>query len=528
MIGSILGKALISVKADTSQAKAAIKDLSATEQKAARERIEAQEQVNNAWDSSLKRHAVMMAGITAGIAVGVSSLKKYEQHLKDIGNTGDGQLRRIQQATESVNRAQDTLQLALGKIVVAALPVVEAFAQMAQELGNIAGGIAAIVDLASGLGGGRVGRYVGASMKWGRRLTPGLGQISYGIELYDRYLGTPDQSIADTSHMGSGSGESVSVSYGVESREAIHPRVARALGWIYVSGPGGGYWRPPTDAEQKAKEAKSKEHAKNAMRQADIYAKAWRVISADIDATSGRARGGEIIDDGWDGFLARQAGETFKGADFGQFGEYEDIRAERIAESIRAAKEVDAVGEQRESMLARIFGPVSEFETYAALWRGLEHVVASGLDAWISGSQSAGEAMKQALHGFAKGLAGEAVLQALRHTAYGIGMLAFPDPMAKVSAAQHFKAAAAWGGVAVAAAAVGKATAPSQAGGASAGGGAYAAAGIGVGGRGGGGSSNLTVVMGDQFAGDSPRYVARRTRRNINNARVYADYEEAA
>jgi hypothetical protein len=31
--------------------------------------------------------------------------------------------------------------------------------------------------------------------------------------------------------------------------------------------------------------------------------------------------------------------------------------------------------------------------------------------------------------------------------------------------------------------------------------------------------------MGDQFAGDSPRYVARKVRRNLNMARMYADYE---
>jgi len=145
--------------------------------------------------------------------------------------------------------------------------------------------------------------------------------------------------------------------------------------------------------------------------------------------------------------------------------------------------------------------------------------VTAGLGAWIDGSKSAGAAMKEALHGFAKQLAGEAALQALRHGAYAIGSLALGDGAA---AAKHGIAALKWTGVAVAASVIGKAT--NSAGASN----ANAAAGIG-GGRGssGGdrGQTSLTVVMGDQFAGDSPRYVARKVRRNINNARMYADYE---
>jgi hypothetical protein len=522
MIGEILGKALISVKADTSQAKAAIKDLSATEQKAAKERVEAQEKVNNAWDASLKKHALVVAGVSAGIAIAIASVKKYQEHLKEMGDTGSEEYHRIQRAGEAVTKAQDNLQIALGRVFVAALPVVEAFAQMAQELANIAGGVGRVVQAATNIPGSG---YVGKGLGYLKKINPmfmAQNGLNYGSNLLNEYY--PEQYLADTNHMGGGiAGSEGSEGSYEQAQEVIHPDVARGLGWIHL---GGGRWRPPTAEEKREREAKAKEHGRDAKRQAEIYADAWRSISGEIDVTGGKARGG-YEDLGYDGFLAREAGGTFEGANFDQFGEYEDIRTERIAQSMKAGKELNDIQAQRESMLTKIFGPVSEFETYTTLWQGLETVVTAGLEAWISGSQSAGEAMKMALHGFAKNLAGEAVLQALRHTAHGIGMLAFPDPLSKISAAQHFKAAATWGAVAVAAGVVGKVTAPSQGGGGGGGGGSYAAAGIGGGGYAGGRERNMsmTVVMGDQFAGDSPRYVARKVRRNLNMARMYADYE---
>lgn len=529
MISEILGKALIVVKADTSQAKAAIKDLKGVEKEAAEERVKAQEKVNTAWDNALKKHALVVAGVSAGIGIAISSVKKYEEHLKALGDTGSGELVKIQRASEAAAKAQDNLQIALGRIVVAALPVVEALAGMAQELANIADGVSRVVAAAAGLGGGRVGSYLSASWKWGRRLTPGLGQLSYGKDLYDEYLGTPDQSLADTNNMRGGIALTEGESYQDESRESVSPAMAKALGWVYVSSGGVGFWRPPTDDEKRAREAKRKAGARAGAKQADIYADAWRAISGEIGVTSGAARGdGSLSQSSIRDFTGEEllgaAGAASRGGDFDQFGSYEDIATERIAASMKAAKELADSIAQRESLLESIFGPVEEFDLYTTAWQGLETVVSAGFAAWIDGSKSVGAAMKEALHGFARSLASEALMQALRHTAYGIGSLAIGGPLAGASAGAHFKAAAAWGGVAVLAGGISRATTAS---GNSVGSNANAAAGIGGGrGGGGGGMTSLTVVMGDQFAGDSPRYVARRVRRNMELARQYVDYEE--
>ena len=187
-------------------------------------------------------------------------------------------------------------------------------------------------------------------------------------------------------------------------------------------------------------------------------------------------------------------------------------RLKEIGASIRAGGEQNDAQTQREKMLEGIFGPVSEFEAYATGFQLLETAASSAFEAWMTGSKGVAAAMKEAVAGFAKGLAHEALLQAMRHTAHGIGMLAFPDPLAKVSAAQHFKAAAIWGGVAIAAGGAARALGGGSGGGASAGG--YSARG-GLASGGGGGSRNVTIVLGGSADGESPRSNSRRVARAL-------------
>lgn len=522
MINEILGKALIVVKMDASQAKAEAQSLKGVEKAAAEERIKAQDAVNASWDRSLKQHALMVAGVSAGIAIAIASVKKYQEHLKEIGNTGGEEFARIQRASEAATKAQESLQIALGRIVVAALPVVEAFAQMAQELGNIAGGISRIVQMAGQLGGG----YVGKGLSFLQKTNPvnwSRYGLSWGADQINKYF--PEQSMADTSVNTDAEyaanapdfNERQGAEYGDGGMETIHPRVAKALGWVYVTSPEGGFWRPPTDAEK----AKRKKAGLAGAKQRGIYDAAWLKLADQIGGTSGDALGnGNLSDlssrtDLTDAELLGLSAGDATGGDFSQFGDYEPTTLKSLDASMAAAKQITARFEQRESMLEKIFGPVEEFDLYQTAWQGLESVVTAGLDAWITGSKSVGEAMKEALHGFAKQLAGEALLQALRHGAYALGSLAFGDVPA---AGKHGLAALKWAGVAAIAAGVGKITAPSA--------GGYSAAGIGGGARGSaGGGTNLTIVQGDGFSDSSPRYVARRTRRAIDLASRYAPYD---
>jgi hypothetical protein len=501
VIGEILGKALVVVKGDTSHARAEIAKLSAAEQAAAKARIKAQEESNAALERGNQKFGLYVAAAAAGWAVVSSSVKKYEEHLKSLGKSGEDELLRLQNVTGSLSKAQDNLQIAIGKVAMAAEPAALALAAMANELARIVGGVGDLLNKAKDLlpgGGPQDVTTDQQSWRYGRLgLDPRLAKAM-----------TVDETPGWTGGRDSPEGSTMS------------PEWYRAMGYRLVMTSDGGYtWLPP----EKKKPGRGAP-------QRDPYSDVWRdVINPAISATSGSARGDGFESERWtttpsDADLLGLAGDTFKGSDLGQIGEYDFPALKAIQESMDRAFSLEEGRKRRESMLENIFGPVEEFELYTTAWQGLESVVTAGLNAWISGGQSAGEAMKMALHGFAKNLAGEALLQAMRHTAYGFGMAAFPDPLSRASSAQHFAAAAKWGVVAVAAAGIGKVTAPA-AGTSGGGAGAYAAAGI-------GGSTapsqqgvQYTAVFGDAFAADSPRYVARRTRRNLDNARMHADYE---
>lgn len=522
MIGEILGKALLVVKADTSQAKAEIKELSREEQKAAKERLKAQEEVNEGWDRALKKHALVVAGVSAGVAIAIASVKKYQEHLREMGDTGSSEFERVQRASEAATKAQDNLMIAIGRLAAEAAPAVEALAAMALEIGNIVDGVGRLIRGATSLipGGSGAASFAG---KWAGRGAFGLAGVGYG--LYSDYLATPDQYQANTNMTSA----ELSAYYGgtadgtgddqMAFESAPPPSQARRKGWVHVSGDGYDYWRPP-NAKEKAEQEKRR---KAGATQADKYNDAWLKIKDSVNFGSGvTAPNYDNSDEElWRSMFGNVDDEAanFGAWDFLNEGKGKGSLWQSVAPPQSLLDQLDEMERGlQQSMLAKIFGPIEEFDLYRTAWQGLEAVVTAGFDAWISGSKSAGQAMKEALHQYSKQLAGEAVLQALRHGAYALGSLAFGD----VRAAQaHGISAAKWTAVAAAATILGKTTAPSAAGGSS----GYAAAGIGGGPRGGGGgTTSTTVVLGDGFNDTSPRYVARRTRRAMDLANHYAAY----
>lgn len=74
----------------------------------------------------------------------------------------------------------------------------------------------------------------------------------------------------------------------------------------------------------------------------------------------------------------------------------------------------------------------------------------AAMDAWITGQKSLGEAFEDAIGQGLRALAVQATVEALKHTAFGFGALAF-GPIMGPTAAQHFAAAGMFAGVAVAA-----------------------------------------------------------------------------
>lgn len=177
--------------------------------------------------------------------------------------------------------------------------------------------------------------------------------------------------------------------------------------------------------------------------------------------------------------------------------------------------------EQNESILAKTFGPIEDFQLYAKGFDMLTGAVTTSMDAWIDGSMSAGAALKKFFADALKGLANQMAVEALKHGAYALGSLAFGDIR---GAGQHAAAAAAFGvgaaAAAVAAKEMGGSAAPKPAGGAGAGasGGGASGGGASTGGGNGNGKPGTTTIIyayGDPFANDSARARSREAERMV-------------
>lgn len=109
----------------------------------------------------------------------------------------------------------------------------------------------------------------------------------------------------------------------------------------------------------------------------------------------------------------------------------------------------------QQTILEALFGTPAEIDLFTVSLKSAHGAVsiladASGaaMDAWITGQKSLGAAFKSAIAEGLRGLAVQATVEALKHTAFGVGDLAFFN---YGGAAQHFAAAGLFAGVAVAA-----------------------------------------------------------------------------
>lgn len=610
MIGEVVAKALLVVKGDTSHAKAAIKDLSKEEQKAAEARIKATEDATAAWERSTAKIGLAVAGIAAAVGIARAGFEAYTHHADLMANKGGANLERLKAASgglrtetqlletavkgaqgrwsltgkemETVERlgralvaqgkdsakvydqlgeaiqkgeieplknlgvvyderlakldkhaafmeaaqrvsasmaghldregdaarragvqfsdAIDSIMQEVGKLVIALTPLVQQVAKIASMTAGLVGGAIDLAKAADRATGGKLSWAVGKAAKY----NPATGAYA----LYN--MGS--DALSSMNEVDLSGWDSVNVlGPNMYSRliQQVKDQEKIEIGAHMLAQPLIGTMAM-LEGVGKATDKRTAAMAK-AQREYDKRMKAWKGGFQDplIDMLG---RGASGAYDAIGGF-----GDAMQPENRG----YEEGSAVDLSVGpVNAGAFFDDVKKGKKARLEEIFGPIDEFDRYRTAWLGLEEVVTAGLEAWIDGSKSAGQAMREALHGFAKQLAGEALLQALRHGAYAIGALALGDVK---SASLHGVSAAKWAGVALAAAAVGKVSAGSA--GSQAG--SYAAAGIGGGGPRDRAGIALTVVTGDMFAGDSPRYIARKTRRNINNARMYADYDGA-
>jgi hypothetical protein len=195
---------------------------------------------------------------------------------------------------------------------------------------------------------------------------------------------------------------------------------------------------------------------------------------------------------------------------------YQDRMSQRFADAqmlqdMEAWRTAKAKSDE-ESFLAKTFGPLEEFDQYAAGFATLKGAVTDGFAAWIDGSESLGDAVRKSIAGSLRAYAIEMSGKALVAGAEALYYLASGNiPGAAAMGASALKYTAAAAGLGVLAKSLG---------GGGGSGVAASAAGVPSGTPGGArpAPQSGVVIVGDPLSDDSPRERQRRVRRAINAA----------
>ena len=182
----------------------------------------------------------------------------------------------------------------------------------------------------------------------------------------------------------------------------------------------------------------------------------------------------------------------------------------------KATADKAANDNKRQSFLERTFGKVGEFDAYATAFQSLTGAVSASLNAWITGSDSAGKAFLKFIANALKGVAIQMGVEAVKEGAYSIASFATGNVAGGIL---HGKAALGFAAAAVAAGVGASALGSSVGafGGASGGGGAAAGGGGTAGGppTGNNGPRNIVLATGSDDPDETPRMQQRRYARMI-------------
>ena len=194
------------------------------------------------------------------------------------------------------------------------------------------------------------------------------------------------------------------------------------------------------------------------------------------------------------------------------FADARDALAKMQEEFAGVTRAAELNKADEESFLARTFGPLEEFDAYAAGFATLKGAVQDGFAAWIDGSESLGDAIQKSIAGSLRAYAIEMSGKALVAGAEALYYLASGNiPGAAAMGASALKYTAAAAGLGVLAKSLG---------GGGGSGVAASAAGVPSGTPGGArpAPQSGVVIVGDPLSDDSPRERQRRVRRAMNAA----------
>ena len=489
-------KQLILVKADTSQAKQAIKELSGEEKKAAKERLDDIERQNSKLENSVRSWTKVAAGVAGAVAAYKLMSKAAEAAIEDAkrsGTAGEGAAKAWTDATKKWDAAVNQLMVSFGKLVIELAPLVDLMAEL-------------------------------------------VSQIAHAIDL----LNHPRQAASDFISLGQAFGTTANAAFGNQNRSysrmaldmgsklsGANPlglpddyftveHMQKSRGYMDLYGAGISRIQDGWGALAARLQPKKGKRAPGITTEGDIVGDFSQLFQTNMSA------GGEVF-----GALSRTYQDARKGTTLGTEDQTGLARLRALLEQAKrdVAEWNDEVAqmqrERQQSFLESIFGPVGEFNIYAEGFNMLTDAARTAFDAWITGSESIGTAVKRAVAESLRALAGQALVESLKHAAFAIGSLAFFDYR---GAAMHGLAAAKFAGVAVAA---GVAAHQMGAGQSGSYGGAGAGASGGAGGylspSSGGGTPNYTTVVylppdwDDRTPGEKAQALARVVKRGSVN-----------
>jgi hypothetical protein len=467
---SFASKVLVEYRADTSDIKAKIRELSGEEKKLEQQRLAAAEAGNKDIDQKVKKYALWGAGIAATtVAINVAS------------NALDAYAKTSSKATEEVDRfkaaASDAfggLQNAIAKATLNLLPLLEGLNALTSKLGEAARNpvfvkfLEAQADKDWRDAGGWTGDVVGTAAigadiqrkaqnaRVGNSISDGISQMYRGLDMLSGAFAADAWAAKSSGGKAGGNGPSGSAVAGDLAGSTSN-------NWLDALGEG------VKQSEQERKDAE--------------WAEGWRELDV------GSLRDPQFSPDAASDWFAKDKAQL-------------------------------AAAGARESFLEQRFGKLEEWDAYKTAFDTLTGAVTTGLDAWIEGSASAGDAVRAFIGDAVKGIAIQMTVEALKHGAMAIGSLAMYD---YAGAATHGKAAAAFGaGAAVAIglarglnAGYGGGGAPAVGGG---GGSGYTGPNTASGSAGSGERGrDVIVVYGDDFAEDNPHERQLKARRIVHS-----------
>ncbi len=405
-------KNIIVVKADTSQAKLAIKDLAGEEKKAAKDRLEQIERENLAIEGQIKSWAKFAAGV--GATVGAFKLLAHAadaavESAKKSGTAGEGAVKAWTDATTRWKTAIDQIMVSFGQLAIKLAPLVDLAAKLLADIGGLDRR-----DL----------------MNQQERLKDTWAQVSRQLDAdpNNKYLQSQEAKLRQQI-------KDLMAAPALAATQEMLKTFDAQTNKFWTD-----YWaladrvRLQKESDYRAKLAARKGGTPYFAGFAPDLIGAYQDVSGTISgAASGLVSAAKDVFQNARGF--RPLGEATDDSKFRETMKYVREDTAGLADEIARARA--AAGE---NFLEGIFGPIEQFSAYAAAFGILQGAVTAAFDAWITGQSSIGEAVKAAIATGLRAVAIEMGIQALKHTAYGFGALAL-GPIAGASAAGHFAAA---------------------------------------------------------------------------------------